>query len=103
MILVSVMYPAGPSFDMGYYLGHHMPLVRQRWSSLGLHEAKVVKGAGTPDGGTAPIQVMALLTFESVEAFQKAVAAHGEEIFADIPNFTPAQAQVQINDFAEHP
>ena len=26
MILVSVMYPAGPRFDMDYYLGHHMPL-----------------------------------------------------------------------------
>jgi len=62
-----------------------------------------VKGAGTPDGGPAPFQVMALLTFESTEAFQKAVAAHGNEIFADIPNFTQAQAQVQINDFAESP
>ncbi len=101
MILVSVMYPAGPNFDMGYYLGHHMPLVRERWSALGLHDAKVVKGAGTPDGGAAPFQVMALLTFESADAFKKAVAAHGEEIFADIPNFTTAQAQVQLNDFAE--
>ncbi|SDN88823.1 conserved hypothetical protein [Methylobacterium phyllostachyos] len=103
MILVSVMYTTGPRFDMGYYLSHHMPLVRERWSALGLHDAKVVKGAGTPDGGAAPFQVMALLTFESVEAFQKAVAAHGEEIFADIPNFTEAPAQVQINDFAESP
>ncbi|KST60825.1 ethyl tert-butyl ether degradation protein EthD [Methylobacterium sp. GXS13] len=103
MILVSVMYPAGPNFDMAYYLGHHMPLVRERWSALGLHDAKVVKGAGTPDGGPAPVQVMALLTFESVDAFKKAASAHGEEIFADIPNFTTAQAQVQINDFAESP
>ena len=103
MILVSVMYPAGPNFDMGYYLGHHMPLVRERWSALGLHDAKVVNGAGTPDGGAAPFQVMALLTFESADAFKKAVAAHGEEIFADIPNFTTAQAQVQLNDFAESP
>ena len=70
---------------------------------FGLHDAKVVKGAGTPDGGTAPFQVMALLTFESIDAFKKAVAAHGEEIFADIPNFTAAQAQVQINHFAENP
>jgi uncharacterized protein (TIGR02118 family) len=75
MILVSVMNPAGPSFDMGYYLGHHMPLVRERWSSLGLHDAKVIKGTGTPDGGAAPFQVMALLTFESVDAFKKAYQA----------------------------
>ncbi|MCJ2014645.1 EthD family reductase [Methylobacterium sp. J-076] len=100
MILVSVMYPAGPPFDMGYYLNTHMPLVRERWSGLGLHEATVVTGKGTPDGGPAPFQVMALLKFESADAFGKAAAAHGAEIFADIPNFTQARAQVQLNDFA---
>ncbi|WP_430912554.1 EthD family reductase [Methylobacterium sp. sgz302541] len=103
MILVSVMYPGGPgtTFDMAYYLGHHMPLVRERWVSLGLHEARIVRGVGTPDGGPAPVQVMALLTFDSAEAFAKAAAAHGEEIFGDIPNFTNTQPAVQINDFAE--
>lgn len=101
MILVSVMYPSGPAFDMEYYLGHHMPLVRERWTPLGLHEARVVRGAGTPDGKEAPFQVMALLTFDSTDAFQAAVAAHGEEIFGDIPKFTAAQAAVQFNEFPE--
>ena len=101
MVLVSVMYPAGPAFDMAYYLSHHMPLGRERWASMGLHEAKVVRGTGTPDGAAAPFQVMALLTFESVEAFGKAAAAHGAEIFGDIPKFTAAQAQVQFNAFAD--
>lgn len=101
MVLVSVMYPAGGRFDMDYYLGHHMPLVRERWSSLGLHEAKIVKGVATPDGGTPPFQVMALLTWDSQDAFAKAAAAHGPEIFGDIPNFTDRQAQVQINEFPE--
>ena len=101
MILVSVMYPTGPRFDMNYYLGHHMPLVRERWSPMGLHEATAVKGAGTPDGNPAPFQVMALLRFVYADAFEKAAAAHGEEIFGDIPKFTDAPAQVQISDFAE--
>ena len=101
MVLVSVMYPAGGRFDMDYYLGHHMPLVRERWSSFGLHEAKVVKGVSTPDGGGAPFQVMALLTWDSADAFAKAAAAHGPEIFGDIPKFTDRQAQVQINALAE--
>ena len=99
--MVLVMYPAGGRFDMDYYLGHHMPLVRERWSSLGLHEARIVKGVATPDGGTPPFQVMALLTWESQDAFAKAAAAHGPEIFGDIPNFTDRQAQVQINAFPE--
>lgn len=101
MILVSVMYPAGGRFDMDYYLGHHMPLVRERWSSFGLHEARIVRGVSTPDGGEAPYQVMALLTWASQEAFGKAAAAHGPDIFGDIPNFTDRQAQVQINEFPE--
>ena len=31
----------------------------------------------------------------------KAGAAHGREIFGDIPNFTDSQPVVQISDFAE--
>lgn len=103
MILVSVLYPggAGTRFDMAYYLGTHMPLVRERWTPMGLHEARIVRGIGTPDGGPAPFQVMALLSFDSADAFAKAAAAHGEEIFADIPHFTDVTAAVQINDFPE--
>ena len=100
MILVTVMYPSGPKFDQDYYLKTHMPLVRERWSGLGLHDATVVFGQSTPTGDVAPFQVIALLKFESADAFAKAAAAHGAEIFADIPNFTEAQAQVQINEFA---
>ncbi|MDR7037693.1 uncharacterized protein (TIGR02118 family) [Methylobacterium sp. BE186] len=103
MILISVLYPggAGTKFDMDYYLGHHMLLVRERWRPLGLHEAKVVRGTGTPDGGPAPYQVMALLTFDSADAFKAAVDRHGDEIFGDIPKFTDVQAVVQLNDFPE--
>ncbi len=103
MILVSVMYPGGSGtrFDMDYYLKRHMPMVRERWSPVGLHEAKVVKGVGTPDGGAAPFQVMALLTWDSADAFKKAAEANGEEIFGDIPNFTDTQPAVQINEFPE--
>ncbi|GEP08762.1 EthD family reductase [Methylobacterium gnaphalii] len=103
MVLVSVMYPsgAGTRFDMDYYLKKHMPLVSERWSPKGLHDYKVVKGVATPDGKTPPYQVMALLRFESAEAFAAAAQTDGAEIFGDIPNFTDTQAAVQINEFAE--
>ncbi|MFE1598588.1 EthD family reductase [Methylobacterium sp. ID0610] len=100
MILVSVMYPGGAepaAFDLDYYLKHHMPLVRERWSPLGLEKAEVVKAAATPDGSPPPFQIIALLTFRSLEDFQKAAATHGPEIFADIPNFTQAKPVIQIN------
>ncbi|GJE27877.1 EthD family reductase [Methylobacterium organophilum] len=106
MTLVSVMYPGGADarFDMDYYLTKHMPLVAERWSALGLKEAKVVKGVATPDGAPAPYPVIALLTWDSADAFSAAVARHGAEIFGDIPNFTNTQPSVQINDVAwTHP
>ncbi|KQT57189.1 ethyl tert-butyl ether degradation protein EthD [Methylobacterium sp. Leaf456] len=103
MVLISVMYPSdsGTRFDMDYYLKKHMPLVSQRWSSKGLHDYTVLKGAGTPDGGTAPYQVVANLRFDSADAFKRAAGEDGEEIFGDIPNFTDSQPVVQISDFAE--
>ena len=103
MVLVSVMYPigSGNKFDMDYYLTRHMPLVSERWSPMGLHEAKVIKGVATPDGSAVPYPVIALLTWDSAEAFKTAADTHGEEIFGDIPNFTDVQPAVQINEHAE--
>ena len=103
MILVTVMYPggSGSNFDMDYYLKRHMPLVRERWSPMGLHDATVVKGVGTPDGQPAPYPVMALLKWDTADAFKAAAAEHGEEIFGDIPKFTNVQPAVQNDDYAE--
>ncbi|CAN5144937.1 EthD family reductase [soil metagenome] len=98
MILVAVMYPAGEAFDTDYYLKTHMPLVKARWSAYGLTSAQAIKGMGKPDGSAPDYQMIALLTFGSMDDFKAAGKAHGKEIFADIPNFTKAQAVVQINE-----
>ena len=100
MVLVSVLYPNQPGsrFDERYYLDKHIPLVRQRWEPMGLTDLRLLRGTNTPDGGAAPYRVMALLTFESAEALQKALAAHGRELFGDIPNFTDAKAVMQVNE-----
>jgi uncharacterized protein (TIGR02118 family) len=75
-----------------------MPLVKERWTAHGLKSAQVLRGASKADGSAPDYQIMALLTFGSMEDFKGAGKAHGREIFADIPNFTNAQAVVQIND-----
>ena len=100
MILVTVMYPAAAetTFDVDYYLNKHIPLLKDRWSSLGLSNVQVVRGTGKPDGSAPDYQMMALLTFGSIEDFKAAGKAHGREIFADIANFTNAPASVQINN-----
>lgn len=98
MILVTVMYPPGEKFDTDYYLKTHMPLVKDRWGPLGLKSAQAIKGVVKADGGAPDYQMIALLTFGSMDEFKAAGKAHGKEIFDDIPKFTTVQAVVQIND-----
>lgn len=99
-ITVTVMYPntPGSKFDMDYYLGTHGPLVHKCWDGMGLKSLKAVKGQGTPDPKTpAPYQVIAILSFESLDAFQKAVAAKGTDVMGDIPKFTDVQPVIQVS------
>ena len=100
-ITVTVMYPNDPGskFDMDYYLGTHGPLVHKCWDDKGMNSLKLIKGVATPDPNTpAPYQVVAILDFQSLEAFQGAVAAAGAEVMGDIPNFTDVAPVVQINE-----
>ena len=100
MIVVSVSYPNDPAttFDEAYYLQKHIPLVKQRWSGMGLQSVQVLRGLGTPDGGPAPMRITALLAWDSTDALGKAVAAHGPEIFGDIPNFTDGKPVMQVSE-----
>jgi len=100
MIIVSVMYPNtdGSKFDKDYYLGTHIPLVQNTWGDLGLTGVQVMAGlGGGQPGQPATYQVVAQLSFESMDAFSKAATQHGKEIFADIGNFTDVQPVVQIS------
>lgn len=100
MILITVTYPVDPKmkFDLDYYMSKHIPLVKERWTPHGLSQLQVVKGVGKPDGSPPDYQIMAILTFGSLENFKAAGQAHGREIMADIANYTDMQANFQIND-----
>ena len=80
MVLISVMYPAGATFDQDYYLKTHIPLVKERWTSQGLEKIQIVRAAATPDGSPPSFSIMALLSFSSAADFQTAAATHGTEI-----------------------
>lgn len=100
-LTITVLYPNKPvsKFDMDYYLSKHIPLVQARWADMGMSEIRAVKGVGTLDPKTpAPYQVMALLRFDSKEAFDAAGAKHGAEILGDIPNFTDVMPVIQVNE-----
>jgi len=100
MIKVSVLYPNGSNsnFDMDYYLMKHIPMVKQKLGSACKNVA-VEKGiAGGPPGAPATYLAMAHLTFESIDAFQKAFGPHADAIMGDVPNYTNAQPTVQISE-----
>lgn len=101
MIRMSVMYPsgAGKKFDVDYYATRHMDLVKSRWNGMGLVRAEVDKGlAGGAPGAPAPFVAIGHVYFGSLDELQKAVKAHGAELFADVPNFTDISPQVQISE-----
>ena len=101
MIRISVLYPneRGKKFDHTYYAKTHMPLVQKRLRSLGLIRYEVDKGVGgATSDGPAPFVGACHLYFNSIEAFRKAMAAHGAELMADVPNYTEIKAQMQISE-----
>lgn len=100
MIRVNVMYPnnAGGTFDMGYYLSNHMPMVRQKLGAA-LKGMTVDQGlSGGQPGTEAAFHVIATLLFDSVDAFQRAFGPVGAEIQGDGPNYTNIAPTVQISE-----
>lgn len=100
MIRVSVLYPqSGDSkFDMNYYVTKHMPMVRQKFGAA-CKGMTIDQGiAGGAPGAPAPYIAMGHFLFDSVEAFQTAMAPHAQGIMGDIPNYTKIQPIIQISE-----
>jgi uncharacterized protein (TIGR02118 family) len=100
MIKVTVLYPNSPgaTFDMDYYLGRHMPLVREK-SGPACKGMTVDQGlAGGTPGSAAAYVAMGHILYDSVEAFQAVFAQHGQALLAGIPNFTNVQPVIQVSD-----
>ena len=102
MIRVSVLYPqtAGAKFDWDYYLAKHIPMVREKLGKA-LKGVAVEKGlAGGRPGTPASFVALCHLSFDSVEAFQAALAPQAATNMGDIPNYTTLQPTKQISEVA---
>jgi uncharacterized protein (TIGR02118 family) len=100
MIKVSVLYPntPGSKFDMDYYCGHHMELVKERLGSA-CKDVSVEAGLGGAAPGSQPTYVaMGHMLFDSIEAYQQAFGPHADEILGDIPNYTDTQPVIQVSE-----
>lgn len=100
MIKVSVLYPyaANATFDYDYYLNKHMRLVSDRLgaSLLSYSVDKGVAG-GEPDS-TPPYITHCTLYFDSLEALSAGMGSHGQELSADVPNFTTITPVTQVSE-----
>lgn len=100
MIKISVMYPGGENarFDMDYYLGRHMPMVRERLGAALLRSEVDAGLSGARPGSKPPFVAIAHLYFDSLDAYAAAFAPHGKAIMADIPNYTDIVPSTQVSE-----
>lgn len=96
---ITVTYPNqdGARFDLDYYVGTHLPLVEKHFKAHGLKGWRVLKAVGAPFGEPA-YSVICTLEFDTGDQFRAAVAAEGEVVFGDVPNFTDTSPTVVIGD-----
>ncbi|KAI9662940.1 MAG: hypothetical protein M1821_007987 [Bathelium mastoideum] len=88
MATVTALYPAGPAFDLAYYVDKHVPLVESKWSPLGLLSVEVVSFSA----GQA-YQIQTIMKWKSLASFDAAAADPvAAELFGDVKNFTTAES-----------
>jgi uncharacterized protein (TIGR02118 family) len=100
MFKVSVMYPnqEGARFDIDYYRTTHMDLVVRHLKPFGLVRTEVLKGLSGGGGQPAPYICIGNLYFDTIDGYEKGVAASGGALRADIPNFTNVAPIRQISE-----
>ena len=99
MIRVTALYENKNTFNWDYYTTRHLPMVRAKLTPLGLLRIESDKGLfALPPGAATPYQTITHLYFETLEAFQQALAQEAPEILADTPNFTDAPMTIVVNE-----
>lgn len=100
MIKVTILYPNTPGthFDFDYYLKVHMPLSIEL---LGPAMRSVTVERGVSPGAPWPDHAFAAIcsfVCDSQQAYEQAFFPHMERLQGDIPNYTDAQAIIQISE-----
>ncbi len=103
MIRVTVLYKNMPDseFDFDYYANTHMPLVKKRLADFGMGDFEVERGIEAADGEAAPYICILHIEFPTVDDFKRGFEKHGEELLADIPNYTNIAPEIQISEIVQ--
>jgi uncharacterized protein (TIGR02118 family) len=101
MVRIIVLYPQsdGNWFNMEYYKKNHIPLAKKLLDPFGLIRFELDAGLAGIDG-QAPYFAIALLTFSTMEQFQKGFAEHGKTLSDDMPNYTK-DVIIQIGEIVD--
>lgn len=96
---VTALYPNEPGsrFDADYYRDRHTPFASSLLAPYGLVRIGSSLGVASVDGGAPAFWAVSEMEFESRERFDAAMAACGEQLFADIVNYTTVTPVLQIS------
>jgi uncharacterized protein (TIGR02118 family) len=105
MLRVSAVYPntQGSRFDGTDYVQRHRPFARGLLDPLGLRDLRITLGTAGLDGAPPPYWAISELIFDDRAAFDGAMAACGEALFADAPHYTDVAPVLQVSVLADTP
>ncbi|WP_221793069.1 EthD family reductase [Aquisediminimonas sediminicola] len=105
MIRISAVYPnvENSRFDGDYYLNRHAPFAEKLLTPHGLSGLSLTLGVAGLDGAPPPFWAISELIFPTRAAFDAAIAACGEALFADTKAYTDITPVLQISRTANEP
>jgi uncharacterized protein (TIGR02118 family) len=91
MFCASVVYPSGiEGFDFDYFATRHAPMFARLLGDA-CARSEVHRPLAAPGAPPPPFSGAAYFWVTSAERFGEVLAQHGEEIYADIAEFSPVQ------------
>jgi len=103
MIRVTGLYreKSESEFDFDYYLNTQMPLVKKRLADFGMGEFEAERGIEAADGEAAPYLCIVHNEFPTIDDFKRGFEKHGEELSADVPNYTNIAPELKIGEIVK--
>ena len=103
MICITAIYAntRGSRFDGRYYAERHRPMAESLLGQHGLHALRISLGVEGLDASPPPFWAISEMIFPSRAAFDAAMGACGDALFADAPNYTDVTPILQLSSWAE--
>jgi uncharacterized protein (TIGR02118 family) len=100
MYCLTVTYPKseGSSFDLDYYRDKHVPLCARLFADHGFRGAVLRSAEGRGPGSADLNHASVDLLFDSQEQLQAALAAGGQEVSADVVNYTDVKPRMSFGE-----